>query len=93
MTGLADDVTDMLRARRSVAWAQPTFERPREPWVVARSWPLCADSVGTSMQRIAAPLPDASNERALIIQPQLVREQRKCIGLTYYVRSSQVIAG
>jgi hypothetical protein len=27
---LADDPTDIIRARRSVAWAEPPFERPRD---------------------------------------------------------------
>ncbi|TDN58970.1 hypothetical protein B0G77_8152 [Paraburkholderia sp. BL10I2N1] len=30
LSRLADDPTEMIRARRSVAWAMPTFERPCE---------------------------------------------------------------
>jgi hypothetical protein len=30
MTAVTDDATDMIRARRSGVWEEPTFERPRE---------------------------------------------------------------
>jgi hypothetical protein len=30
MSAMADDPTDIIRARRSVVWAEPPFERPRD---------------------------------------------------------------
>jgi hypothetical protein len=56
-------------------------------------WPPCAGPLRAGRQSIALPLPDVPNQWSLIIQRQLIREERKRIRLTYCVISAQVLAG
>jgi hypothetical protein len=58
-----------------------------------RKLSLCAGPGSVGLQRIAAPLPDVTDQRVLIVQRQLIREQRKHIRLTYCMRTGQVLAG
>ena len=57
------------------------------------NWPLCAGPGSAGLQLIAAPLPDVPDQWVLIVQRQLIREQRKHIRLTYCMHASQVLAG
>jgi hypothetical protein len=58
-----------------------------------RKWPLCVGSVRVARKRIAATLQDVSDQWVLIVERQLIREQRKHIRLTYCMQTGQVLAG